>query len=243
MNFWNDGNHRYFPLLFSGPMIRAIQDRRKTQTLRICKPQPQLTKTVSPDHADGFEWCMRRRKTLHMSPTAESFAQAYDRYLEGDRIWCRETTYEGTFPSGRPYVMYKADELCQLPDGAKWKPSIHMPREHCRLLLEVVRDCGIVRLQDLDIEDLNKEGLVSRCVGKGRSEWLVGDDDWRPFVNIHEAFPVAWDKLNGHRATWESNPWVHKIEFDVLLQGNRIARHKSNRVSRKSMQAALEARW
>lgn len=197
---------RYLPLIFSGDMVRAILEGRKYQTRRLCKPQPEPT--GDPD----FPWKVQRRKTRHMAPTVESFVLAYDRYLEGDRIWVRETAFEGHTPAGKPWIIYRADDPGALPAGQKWKPSIHMNRRLCRLELECVRDCRIERLQAISEADAMAEG----------------------FTNL-KSFFEAWDRLNGHRAPADSNPCVHVITFCVHLRGNVNAKAKHSRISKHDL--------
>ena len=108
------------PILFSTPMIQAILAGKKTQTRRIIKPK-YLERGSTPFHT--IKKCQYG--------------------LPGDQLWIRETfVWEGEIkytdisPIGSFY--YKAD----FPDGdgpTKWKPSIFMPREACRIILAITK--------------------------------------------------------------------------------------------------------
>lgn len=100
------------PMLFSGPMVRAILDRRKTQTRRVIKPQPD------PDTAlDIGMFCpsiVLRDGTLE---AGEKVFGVHSRdgdygakcpWRVGDRIWVRETWASDT----KHVVAYKAGAEC-----------------------------------------------------------------------------------------------------------------------------------
>lgn len=193
------------PILFSGPMVRAILDGHKTVTRRIMKPQPTGTAGKSWPEARG------------LCPFGSS----------GDRLWVRETwmpraapygmesfsngvIYAAT-PTGGGYAVHAreshADQIARLSKpGFTWRPSIHMPRWASRLTLEVV-GVRVERLQEIDEADILAEGVTVDGVAK-----LTGTP-WADMPTLHHAWERLWDSINGDRASWASNPWVWRIEF------------------------------
>ncbi len=130
------------PILFSGPMVRAILDGRKTQTRRVITPQP-----------DGdFPF---RQRCPYGKP--------------GDRLWVRETwTHEDSWCSGvdceQPsHVYHRATE--SYPDSMRWRPSIFMPRWASRIDLEVV-SVRVERLQEIGEDDAKAEGVEPSRAGQ-----------------------------------------------------------------------------
>jgi hypothetical protein len=155
----------------------------------------------------------------------------------GDILWVRETwgNYSYDYPeSNAVYFLYRADyppnangywyepehiNFCNFP---KWRPSIHMPKEACRIKL-CITDIRVQRLQDISEEDARAEGirgwtkdgqLYKYCVGE------VGDNGnvWSelPYTAI-DAFHLLWDKINMARGHgWEQNDWVRAITFERL---------------------------
>lgn len=119
------------PILFSGEMVRAILEGRKTQTRRVMKPQPD---TEFP--------CVYDRECLYGIP--------------GDRLWVREAFSIYDHPEG-PVCFYKADH--PQDEYLKWRPSIHMPRWVSKILLEIT-DIRVERLKDISEEDAKAEGVV-----------------------------------------------------------------------------------
>lgn len=125
------------PILFSGPMVKAILEGRKTQTRRVVKNPGPLSTTLSP----------------------------YG--VPGDRLWVRETwghEADGNacddIRCGNPdHIWYRASEKDpSIFPKDFWRPSIHMPRWASRLTLEVTA-VRVQRLNELDKWDAKAEGI------------------------------------------------------------------------------------
>jgi len=195
------------PILFSGPMVRAILEGRKTQTRRVMSYQPDEYTAV--DGPEMYTPTVIDRNGEEQPGHEEVFGvYGYDWSLKcpygkpGDKLWVRETwAIEDEYP------IYRAD----LNDwshisGLRWRPSIHMPRKASRLTLEII-NIRAERLQAISEEDARAEGVVwQRDFGNG--------------LETREARPVffdVWDAINGSRDegayTVKNNPWVWVIEF------------------------------
>lgn len=195
------------PILFSAPMVRAILEGRKTVTRRPVKLQPHI------DASGNF--CVGKYnygQDLDGTPMTKHFVTSHCPYGQpGDRLWVRETFKPSTNcrPAiAEPYI-YRAD-LNQ--DGtqkwaAAWKPSIHMPRAACRILLEIT-DVRVERLQAISRADIRAEGL--ECPPE------LASDDVSP--NYRDWYPAAWRELwESTGGDWASNPWVWVVEFKRVM--------------------------
>lgn len=193
------------PILFAGPMVRAILEGRKTQTRRLVKlPKPPaefyVSRTGPKSHVVGV-----------------SIVDVRCPYgVPGDRLWVRETwrpvSPEWAAPDGGPVIVrYAADGAEHMHGEARigdWRwpvaarrgdvPGIHMPRWASRIDLEIT-SVRVERLQDISEEDALAEG--------------VGAAPEDTFDSARGEFASLWNKINGDRATWESNPWVWVVEF------------------------------
>ncbi len=194
------------PILFSGPMVRAILDGRKTQTRRVMKPQPEYRENKSlPGHFGTWfhDWNLD-----HDAVTIDDIIKYCPFGRPSDRLWVRETFVvdyevgEGTRGGIPPAVFYRATDDGKTnftPGMEHWKPSIHMPRMYCRLLLEVT-GVRVERLQDINEDGCKAEGL----------DWDSGD-----FLGPKAQFAIFWNSLNEKRGHgWDTNPWVWVVEFE-----------------------------
>ena len=147
------------PILFSAQMIRAILSGQKTQTRRVVKPQPTHFLGANPEKGyTGLPYVVTSKKPHHNGMVwEEEDGTRYEQIrcpYAADYLWVRETWAEC---GGRIY--YKADHSEEETE-IQWKPSIHMPRCHSRILLEV----GFFttqRLCNISEEDARAEGVSS----------------------------------------------------------------------------------
>lgn len=197
------------PILFSGEMVRAIIAGAKTQTRRIVLPRAVERLGLSMVSIAG--------RVFPDVPAAPIQHSGCPYGVPGDRLWVRETWRTHERPSDSvdgiefaadlgfreiANTRAAADLWAEANDNGRhrrmWRPSIFMPRWASRITLEVTGVRG-ERLQDISNDDARAEGVA---------EWN-GDEpgDYRG------GFRDLWDKINGKRAPWESNPWVWRIEF------------------------------
>jgi hypothetical protein len=188
------------PILFSGEMVRAILDGRKTQTRRIVKPQPAgLWGSTGKVFGHTFSGVLE-------GPKDHYWVCKYGQ--PGDRLWVRET-FTVCADSN---IFYRADGKPDPWDGVEWKPSIHMPRRASRITLEIT-GVRVERLNDISEEDAISEGTENRSdlawghggQGNDMARWAVEHGHRYGFLHL-------WESINGE-GSWALNPWVWVVEF------------------------------
>lgn len=216
------------PILFSGPMVRAILYGRKTQTRRLVRPQPDPCAYSPGKHALSGQVIEGNDSVLAQCP--------YGR--PGDLLWVREawglvrpldpTDWCTGSIRGRTadelleewVVAYRADSATR-PDGAYWRPPMFMPRWASRLTLEIT-GIRVERVRDISEKDALAEGVT--CVPFRPDEgfpicegFMVGKDDGKTplHTSAKAAFLDLFFNIN-QRAPKDSDPWVWAIEFKVV---------------------------
>lgn len=120
----------------------------------------------------------------------------------GDTLWVRETFCE---IDGK--IIYRATAPKDFQNPGYWQPSILMPRKVCRIELKIL-DNWVEPLNSICEEDAMAEGF--RRLEKPT---LCRRD--QVFDSAVEAFKALWEKING-AGSWEKNPMVWVIEFEVI---------------------------
>ncbi|MCA8242892.1 hypothetical protein [Burkholderia sp. AU32262] len=223
------------PILFSGPMVRAILEGRKTQTRRIIKlPHNNPLGAWEPTTAGGGSV-----RYVGGTPAPELAAIWHTRTGDcyvcphgdvGNRLWVREThevrrigteTFEGGRPARRyAGIAYQADDgraevdidlntfrALDAKESRGWTPSIHMPRWASRITLEIT-GVRAERLQSISESDARAEGVTIKDHHmRGYSAGAFRPPSIRAFHDL-------WDSLNAARGHgWDANPWVWVVEF------------------------------
>jgi hypothetical protein len=211
-------------------MVQAILNEHKTVTRRVLKPQPDIdggpplaTGWFHPETADG-------------GPGPHTFGvYGVDWHVRcpygapGDRLWVRETwaafkaddrpndlcvAYRASCGSAGEFDYAMADGSILGAKIERWTPSIHMPRWASRITLEVV-SVRVERLQEITEEDARAEGVRPSDAAVVFQNDASGRPHQRSDMGMTHlgAFAILWDKINGKRAPWVSNPWVWRVEF------------------------------
>ncbi len=220
------------PILFSGAMVRALLEGRKTQTRRIIKPQPPIACDRSIVMPASAEVAFTHDTTMLVYPGNGDWIRCpYGQ--PGERLWVRETFYHGDawYPD-RPGLEWKnchRGELCTWvdyratykPDRGEerdfpWTPSIFMPRWASRITLEI-ESVRVDRLQEISGDDAITEGVAGRTAfeDSGKHYSIPG----APSI-VWEHDPVAvyaqlWESINGP-GSWALNPWVWVVTFKKI---------------------------
>jgi hypothetical protein len=194
------------PILFSGPMVRALLDGQKTQTRRLATNQnvrrieigdrlyvrETWTATFwTPEDIDG--------------PPREFWATPRDERTKDQMsdIYFRAT--EEVRPHGLGFVPEK-----------QWTPGIHMPRWASRLTLGVTGK-QTHALRTIHETDAIAEGVfpqLARSDHEADGRPWVSREGGRRFGLPHEAFADLWDEINPVHP-WASNPDVVALTFTV----------------------------
>ena len=213
------------PILFSGPMVRALLAGTKKQTRRVVKPEGAhhvfqfrgTTAAAGADEPTGeWGWCGSERVIN------DHIRCPYGK--PSDRLWVRETwspdppcdgawaytawagCREGQI-AGVP-ERFRHPEYCNYAadwphEPIIWTPSIHMPRWASRLTLEIT-DVRVERLQDINEHDAAAEGVATWAPGALSPDSLQADPS--------DQFRWLWGSINGPYS-WDENPWVWVVEF------------------------------
>lgn len=211
------------PIIFSGPMVRALLDGRKTQTRRIIKPRPydREGNTVDINIASSASYRRGADGRMYFAfdhPRGGPLTAYVAHYAPGDRLWAREAWFDATPHMDAPHFWNRKVPLHYRADGDdigchRWRPSIHMPRRASRLTLTVT-DVRVQRLQQISKGDAAAEG-IARCTNDPRRWARYCGLPWeRGWFDPVTSFKHLWSQINGWSA-WDTNPWVVAVTFTV----------------------------
>lgn len=207
------------PIIFSGPMVLANLEGRKTQTRRVIKWQSDMEFDPADPHYGPY-WLP------YATEAKGEDARVRCPYGKpGDRLWVRETWRvcggcEYEYLHEQSEVMYRSThEKDRFPltwESYKWRPSIFMPRWASRITLEIT-DVRVERLQEINDADAIAEGIAELSLQDGEpgAWWSAAPDRRLHSRTPRGAFVRLWRSIHGE-GSWHANPWVWVIEYRRL---------------------------
>lgn len=208
------------PILFSGPMVKAILDGRKAQTRRV-SVQPQITgeRPMWRD-AKADLWREKHHFIRDCCPYGKP----------GDRLWIK-TGYTTRYDTMFDHTMWSVEGVGFITthgraysksgkakrDGGH--PAMFMPQwlsAELRLPELEISDVRVHRLDEISEEDALAEGIIKlpatgRCVLSEGAQYFGN-----AYGNARTAFTALWDSINGKTHPWAANEWAWAITFKRL---------------------------
>lgn len=128
----------------------------------------------------------------------------------GDRLWVRETHAWVDNGEDSGFVYRATDPDWEETDGWKWKPSLFMPREACRIRLEIT-DIRVERLNGISESDAIAEGIERWPDGNFKAYGKYAGK----YERAVDSYASLWEKINGQES-WAKNPFVWVVEFKKI---------------------------
>lgn len=211
------------PILFSGPMVRAILNGQKHVTRRPVKGNIDCQNMAFHELETYQHDCPLAARAFFREKAAPGMLHGIfcPFGAPGDRLWVRETwapNVPGCETQGG--YSYRADHHNASGDGPvriKWRPSIHMPRVASRLTL-TISSIAVERVQDMTDKDAWDEGIdaldgyfddADLCA-TAKKHGLMVEDAIATFAHM-------WDTTYAARGLgWTDNPYVWVVRFRPL---------------------------
>ena len=221
------------PILFSGPMVRAILDGKKTQTRRVVKPQPShgfdasgyIVESSDKSHVGKFRFSDNGDKPWE----SEYIRCPYG--VPGDRLWVRETWADVNSPDG-PAICYRADgSYMHWQDFSEtfgpdygigpsmdydaypgdyvmwWEDLLNgEPNHGWKPSIHMYRWASRINLEIIAIGVERVQDISGKNADAEGIKSVVADGDITDFAFL-------WDKINGKKHPWKDNPWVWVVKF------------------------------
>jgi hypothetical protein len=208
------------PILFSGEMVRAILDGRKSMTRRL-RWLEFVNESPNDWAFDGFMDGDSSVAMFHTRDRQHAIQLRCPYGGPGDVLWVRETWQLGTGDGENMgiNVQVKTEPWCvevqpehreaavamakRIGCGGKWRPSIHMPRWACRLTLELT-EVRVERVQDISEADAKAECCDGKCP--------IGSIPAHKKSPCVYHFAQLWEAING-KGAWDRNDWCWVLGF------------------------------
>lgn len=231
------------PILFSGPMVRAILEGRKTQTRRVVKPQPRIARygPSHPTHPNGVigrlpgawgggdyhVWAARSDYDVPLMAGSEWAIERYCPYGQpGDRLWVKETFWQAARSAADQTGEYKhywgsTVEYAEQRDKAGWHNGDQYGKGWMvkRPSIHMARKFSRLTLEVVAVRVERLQAISDAdAVAEGVDTRCDGECGATPCSMAVPAYHRLWDEING-AGSWDADPWVWVVEFRRLTNG------------------------
>ena len=188
-------------ILFKPEMIKAIAERRKTQTRRVIKPQPD-NDLISPEVFNEPRYQVGEtvyiKEALGRKPLED--------FLTGELMVNHEHAYY--LLDNAPVVEEGGFDLVPWWKGKTLSPMF-LPKEFARYFITIT-DVRAERLQEITEEDGKAEGI--QTLYKTAPHTFGAGYIWTPHGYM-DGFIKVWNSINKDYPL-ESNPFIFRYEFE-----------------------------
>lgn len=188
-------------------LTQAVISGRKTVTRRIVDPQGKYEKLR------WWQPCLEFEECLYGYTENEGWEVIEPRYNVGEIVAVAQR-YDSFLHPNNGVIEHDYQTTALASKG--WDNKMFVKADLMPHQIQI-RDLRIERLQDIS-DDYFKEGItLLASADDGRIQWGYADEHLRYYMfdSPREAFASLIDKVSG-RGTWERNPFVWRIEFELV---------------------------
>jgi hypothetical protein bacD2_23304 len=188
-------------------LTQAVISGRKTVTRRIIDPQGKYEKLR------WWQPCLEFEECLYGYTENEGWEVIEPRYNVGEIVAVAQR-YDSFLHPNNGVIEHDYQTTALASKG--WDNKMFVKADLMPHQIQI-RDLRIEQLQDIS-DDYFKEGItLLASADDGRIQWGYADEHLRYYMfdSPREAFASLIDKVSG-RGTWDRNPFVWRIEFELV---------------------------
>lgn len=188
-------------------LTQAVISGRKTVTRRIIDPQGKYEKLL------WWQPCLEFEECLYGYTENEGWEVIEPRYNVGEIVAVAQR-YDSFLHPNNGVIEHDYQTTALASKG--WDNKMFVKADLMPHQIQI-RDLRIEQLQDIS-DDYFKEGItLLASADDGRIQWGYADEHLRYYMfdSPREAFASLIDKVSG-RGTWDRNPFVWRIEFELV---------------------------
>lgn len=194
-------------------LTQAVISGRKTVTRRIIDPQGKY------EELRWWQPCIEFEECMYGYTENEGWEVIEPRYNVGEIVAVAQCYmdlgYSGTALDRDPKDIMNVRGT--LKQSAGWNNKMFVRAEACKHQIQIT-DIRIERLQDISEEDCMKEGIYRDYADTEfppREFYDYDGNNGNGFNTPRAAFASLINKVSG-RGTWDRNPFVWRIEFELV---------------------------